>query len=68
MAGARPEADIENGPGREHCKLNALHQAERARKFAEQELRGEGGRQNQRNAIGPSALSVMANPRVMFAA
>jgi hypothetical protein len=51
MAGARPEADIENGPGREHCKLNALHQAERARKFAEQELRGKGGRQNQRNAI-----------------
>jgi hypothetical protein len=51
MAGARPEADIENGPGREYGKLNALHQAERAGKFAEQELRGKGDRQNQRNAV-----------------
>jgi hypothetical protein len=37
--------------GEEHGKLNALHQAEWAGKFAEQELRGKGGRQNQRNAI-----------------
>src|SRR5262245_65414031 len=51
VAGARPEADVESRPHRQHRELDPLEQAERTGKFAEYELCRKGDRKNQRNGV-----------------
>src|SRR5262245_28454759 len=51
VAGARPEADVENRPYRQHRELDALDEAQRTGKLVEQELCRKSDRKNQRNGV-----------------
>lgn len=48
VAGARPPADIQNGADSQQRELDALEQAQRTGQFVQQELCGEGRREDQR--------------------
>jgi hypothetical protein len=56
VTGMRPKADIQRWPDSQHRELNALQQAQGARKLAEHELRGEGDDQHQGYGIEPERV------------
>jgi hypothetical protein len=51
VAGAEPEADIQNRTHRQHGELDALEQAKGTRKLVQQQLRREGNQENQRDGV-----------------
>src|SRR5258706_11088160 len=51
MTGMRTEADIQDGPDRQHCEQDALQEAQRTGQLAEQNLTREGSDEDQRGAV-----------------
>jgi hypothetical protein len=51
VAGAEPEADIQNRTHRQHGELDALEQAKGTRKLVQQQLRREGNQENERDGV-----------------
>src|SRR6266404_2328882 len=51
MTGMRTEADIQDGPDRQHCEQDALQETQRTGQLAEQNLTREGSDEDQRDAV-----------------
>jgi hypothetical protein len=51
VTGPRSEADVEQGPDREQRELDALQQAQGTGKLVQDELRGKGDGQDQRDGV-----------------
>src|SRR6266436_4568294 len=47
----RTEADIQDGPDRQHCEQDALQETQRTGQLAEQNLTREGSDEDQRDAV-----------------